>query len=110
MQEALKAPRRRLVVSPAQHEAVVAQRDHDSRPTVRERSAALVKIADGMRPHADAQRGLLQARDPDTVDGWLAAYEAAGLVGVLARSGVTSVSAIARSKKARAATAVRRSP
>ena len=72
-------------MSPAQHEELVAHRDHDRRPYVRERCAALVKIAAGMSPHAVAQRGLLKARDPDTVYGWLAAYEAEGLAGVIAR-------------------------
>ena len=60
-------------------------RAHDPRPYVRERCAALVKIADGMSPHAVAQRGLLTTRDPDTVYGWLATYEAHGLAGVIAR-------------------------
>jgi hypothetical protein len=85
MQEESVAQRRRLAVSPAQHEELVAHRDHDPRPYVRERCAALVKIADGMSPHAVAQRGLLRARDPDTVYGWLTTYEARGLAGVVAR-------------------------
>jgi transposase len=70
---------------PAEHEELVAHRDRDPRPYVRERGAALVKIAAGMSPHAVAQRGLLRPRDADTVYGWLAAYEAAGLAGVIAR-------------------------
>src|SRR5262249_14351193 len=84
MQEASMAPRRRLTVSAGQREALVAHRDHDPRPDVRERCAALVKIADGLRPHAVARGGLLNARDPDTVYGWLTAYEAAGLAGLRA--------------------------
>jgi hypothetical protein len=85
VQEELVAQRRRLAVSPAQQAELVAHRDHDPRPYVRERCAALVKIAAGMSPHAVARRGLLKARDPDTVYGWLAAYEALGLAGVIAR-------------------------
>jgi hypothetical protein len=50
---------------------------------VRERSAALVKIAAGLSPHAVAQRGRLRLRDPDPVSGWSNAYEAAGLAGVV---------------------------
>jgi len=72
-------------LSPGQREELVAHRAHDPRPYVRERCAALVKIADGMSPHAVAQRGLLTERDPDTVYGWLTAYEAEGLAGVVAR-------------------------
>ena len=77
------AARRRLSLTRAQRADLEYHRDHDPRPYVRERSAALVKIADGMSPHAVAQRGLLRLRDPDTVYGWLNAYEAAGLAGVL---------------------------
>jgi len=79
------APRRRLTVSAEQRAELVAHRDHAPHPDVRERCAALAKSADGMSPHAVARRGLLKARDPDTVDGWLAAYEAEGLAGVIAR-------------------------
>jgi transposase len=79
------AQRRTLALSPAQRGALEAHRDHDPRPYVRERCAALVKIADGMSPHAVAQRGLLRPRDPDTVYGWLATYESRGLAGVIAR-------------------------
>jgi hypothetical protein len=42
-----------------------------------------MKIADGMSPHAVAQGGLLRKRDPDTVYGWLNAYEAAEVAGVI---------------------------
>jgi hypothetical protein len=78
------AQRRTLAVSPAQREELVAHRDHDPRPYVRERCAALVKIAEGMSPHAVAQHGLLRPRDPDTVYGWLTTYAAQGLAGVIA--------------------------
>jgi Winged helix-turn helix len=84
MEEESMAQRRRLTVSAEQRAELVAHRDHDPRPYARERCAALVKIADGMSPHAVARGGLLKARDPDTVYGWLNAYEAAGLAGLQA--------------------------
>jgi hypothetical protein len=59
-------------------------RDHDERPYVRERAAALLEIADGQTPHAVARQGVLKPRDPDTVYGWLNVYEAAGLAGLIA--------------------------
>lgn len=59
-------------------------RDHDERPFVRERAAALVKVADGQTPHAVACQGLLKPRDPDTVYRWLNVYEASGLAGLIA--------------------------
>jgi len=78
------ADRRTLNLTNEQQRALEAHRDHDPRPYVRERSAALLKIAEGMSPHAVAQGGLLKARDPDTVYGWLTTYEAEGLAGVIA--------------------------
>jgi Winged helix-turn helix len=84
MKGALMAQRRRLTLTTGQREELVAHRDHDSRPYVRERCAALVKIADGLSPHAVARGGWLRGRDPDTVYGWLNAYEAEGLAGLRA--------------------------
>ncbi len=53
------------------------------RPAVRERCAALVKIAAGKTPHWVAKHGLLKERDPDTVYAWLDRYQEEGLVGLL---------------------------
>lgn len=60
-------------------------RDHDPKPYVRERCAAILKIADGLSPHAIARTGLLKPRDPDTVYAWLDAYEANGFDGLVQR-------------------------
>jgi hypothetical protein len=57
-------------------------RDHDARPYVRERCAALLKIPDGTPAHAVARQGLLKSRDPDTVYAWLTHYRADGLAGL----------------------------
>lgn len=72
------ATRRRLTLGEAQREELTQHRDHDPRPWVRERCAALLKIADGMTPHAVARHGLLKPRDPDTVYDWLNWYETHG--------------------------------
>src|SRR5438045_9787949 len=75
--------RRRILVLTAHQEAeLIAIRDHDRRAYRRERAAALLKIAAGASPHAVARHGLLKVRDPDTVYGWLTAYEAAGAAGL----------------------------
>jgi Winged helix-turn helix len=76
--------RRTLALSAAQRQELVHHRDHDPRPYVRERCAALLKVADGQAPHAIARAGLLRPRDPDTVYAWLDHYQAGGLAGVLA--------------------------
>ena len=76
-------PRRTLVLTETQRAELIALRDHDRRAYLRERAAALVKIAIGHSPHAVARYGLLKPRDPDTVSGWLTAYEREGATGLL---------------------------
>lgn len=73
------AARRTLKLSPRQREELVEHRDHDARPDVRERCAALLKIASGKSPHRVAREGLLKPRKPDTVYGWLNHYQQGGL-------------------------------
>ena len=65
------AMRRTLELTPEQREYLVRMRDHDKRPYLRERAAALLKIAAGMSPHHVARNGLLKPRHPDTVYEWL---------------------------------------
>jgi hypothetical protein len=77
--------RRTLNLNPEEEEKLVEQLDHDSRPYVRERCAAILKIARGKSPHWVSQQGLLQQRDPDTVYNWLNIYETEGLAGLIAR-------------------------
>jgi hypothetical protein len=77
--------KRTLELSEAEREALTAHRDHDGRPQVRERCAALLKIADGQSAHGVAQYGLLKPRDPDTVYGWMSVYKTEGLKGLLSR-------------------------
>ena len=76
--------RRRLLLDEEQRSLLVEHRDHDSRPYVRERCSALLKVADGLCPHAVARSGLLRPRDPDTLYSWLELYQRAGLPGLLA--------------------------
>lgn len=76
--------RRTLTLTEAQRHELSRSRDHDPRPFVRERCAALLKLADGLAPHAVARQGLLRPRDPDTVYAWLDRYQAVGLGGLLA--------------------------
>jgi transposase len=67
------------------YKRLVWHRDHDPKPYIRERCAAILKIAEGHVPYAVARSGLLKWRDPDTVYGWLNAYEADGFDGLVAR-------------------------
>ena len=77
--------KRTLELSESERAELMEYRDHDGRPQVRERCAALLKIADGQSAHEVAQHGLLKGRDPDTVYGWLNVYQAEGLNGLLSR-------------------------
>ena len=74
---------RTLELANAQQKELVSFRDHDPRPDIRERSAAILKIAEGQAPYAVAQRGLLRPRDADTVYRWLNRYEQDGMEGLL---------------------------
>ena len=71
-----------MTLSKTQKKELTGCRDHDPRPDIRERCAAMLKIAEGQSPHAVAQEGLLKRRDPDTVYGWLDRYEQQGLEGL----------------------------
>jgi hypothetical protein len=77
------AARRTLTLGDEQRALLVHHRDHDPRPYVRERCAALLKVADGQSAHAVARKGLLRPRDPDTVYAWLDRYRDRGLAGLL---------------------------
>jgi hypothetical protein len=78
--------RRTLALTAPQRKELVYHRDHDPKPYVRERCAALLKIAAGTSPHAVARHGLLRPRDPDTVYAWLGRYQAEGLPGLFAHA------------------------
>jgi hypothetical protein len=70
-------------LSEGQRQTLLDYRDHHPQPYVRERCAALLKIADGQSPHAVARHGLLKPRKPDTVYSWLDWYERDGISSVL---------------------------
>jgi transposase len=79
------ARRRTLTLTDEERNELIEQRDHHPSPQVRERCAALLKIAAGASPHRVAKQGLLKERDPDTVYEWLNRYETDGLEAVLTR-------------------------
>lgn len=54
---------------------------------LRERAAAILKIADGMSANQVAQHGLLRKRQVDTVCDWVHRYQAEGIAGLHIRSG-----------------------
>ena len=75
--------RRTLTLTDEQRRQLLDRRDHDPRPDIRERCAALLKVADGQSAYAVARYGLLRPSDPDTVYHWLAFFQDAGVDGLL---------------------------
>lgn len=62
-------------------------RDHHPKAYMRERGAALLKIADGMAPARVAREGLLKRRDPGTIYEWHDRYLAEGIAGLYMKAG-----------------------
>jgi transposase len=54
---------------------------------IRERAAAILKVAAGASIRQVALHGLLRRREPETVKEWIARYLAEGLPGLEVRSG-----------------------
>ena len=78
----------RLLTLTAEAQAELeALRDRGQPAYLRERAAALLKIAAGQPAYQVAQSGLFKARAPDTVYAWLDRYEAAGIAGLRSRPG-----------------------
>ncbi len=81
------AKRITLELSQSEQQALCQMRDHDTKPYLRERAAALLKIAGGTSPRQVALFGLLRPRQPDTVYRWLHRYRSEGLAGLPDRPG-----------------------
>ncbi len=62
-------------------------RDTAKKPYLRERAAAILKIADGMSANAVATTALLKPHDPDVIYRWLDRFEAEGCEGLIIRPG-----------------------
>lgn len=81
------AKRHKLHLSDEQLEDLRHLRDTGEPAYLRERAAALLKIAAGASPHKVAQSGLLKKRKPDTVYTWLHRYREAGVMGLRHKPG-----------------------
>ncbi|MBV9470046.1 MAG: hypothetical protein JO316_09375 [Abitibacteriaceae bacterium] len=66
---------RTLDLAVSERAALEHIRDHDRRPYLRERAAALLKIADGLAALQVARSGLLKPRHPETILLWLNDFE-----------------------------------
>jgi hypothetical protein len=79
--------KRHLSLSATERCALAHLRDHAAKAYLRERAAALLKIADGTSAAAVARTGLLKPRHPDTVCAWVDRFLADGLAGLTIRPG-----------------------
>jgi transposase len=77
----------RIELTPEQERELVDLRDHAPKAYVRERTAALLKLAAGESLTQVAQQGLLRPRDRHTVLNWLRRYQAEGVAGLGVRAG-----------------------
>lgn len=80
---------KRLILELTEHQRaeLVDHRDHDRRPYMRERCAALLKIADGWIASEVARIGLHRRYDPDAIYEWRKRYLTEGIDGLKIREG-----------------------
>ena len=76
-----------VILTDKQRRELERARDHDLRPYVRERAAAILKIADGVSGRQVALHGLLKRRKADTIYNWVHRYRESGLQGLEIRPG-----------------------
>jgi hypothetical protein len=77
----------RLELAAAQQRELEELRDHAPKAYVRERAAALLKLAAGQGLLVVAEQGLLRRRDRHTVLDWLRRYQAQGVAGLGVKAG-----------------------
>lgn len=76
-----------LELTPEQRRELERVRDTDDRPYLRERAAAILKIADGQSVRQVALHGLLKRRQEETVGRWVRRYLDEGLAGLVIKPG-----------------------
>ena len=79
--------RRLFVLTERQRRALTKVRDRHPQPYLREKAAALLKVAAGWDICEVAARGLLRPRSRNTVASWLRRYEARGWAGLRIATG-----------------------
>lgn len=83
----MSTQKRELELKEYEKTSLMEMRDHHTKPHMRERAAALLKIASGKSVNWVAQEGLLRERKWETVASWLNAYEEQGLAGLYDEKG-----------------------
>ena len=81
------AQRREVRLSPEQTKELEQTRDHHRLAYLRERAAAILKVAEGKAVREVANNGLYKPRRRETVSEWITRYQQEGLAGLRVRSG-----------------------
>lgn len=76
-----------LELNAVEKAALETMRDEAPKAYLRERAAALLKVAAGMSVNAVAETGLLKRHEPETVSEWIRRYRAEGLAGLTMKAG-----------------------
>jgi transposase len=79
--------RRKFTLTDRQRHTLTRVRDRHPKPHLREKAAALLKVADGWEIQDVAACGLLKRRSRNTVADWLDRYQQRGLAGLKVRKG-----------------------
>lgn len=80
-------PALEIKLTPEQRRGLEQVRDHEAKAYVREKAAAILKIADGWSANQVAQTGLLKRRKYQTVCGWVQRYHREGTQGLYVKRG-----------------------
>lgn len=81
------AARKQVRLSAEQRQELERTRNQHNKPYVRERAAAILKVAEGQSMRQVALHGLLKPHEPEVVSGWIARYLQEGLPGLRVRRG-----------------------
>lgn len=81
------AGKRKVVLEEQQYRELSKTRDHAALPYLRERAAAIIKVAEGVSVRKVAEHGLLKRVRHETVSEWIDRYEQEGLEGLKIRQG-----------------------
>ncbi len=77
----------RLPLTEEERARLQQARDHHAKPYVRERAAAILRVAAGQSARAVARSGCLKPRRVETVSGWVSAFRQRGIAGLLVAAG-----------------------
>lgn len=76
-----------LILTAEQRRALDDARTHHPKPHMREKAAALLKVADGASARQVAANGLLVRRRYETISRWVTRFVSLGLEGLSVRTG-----------------------